>query len=78
MVLKVVVADNLAFAVDRHWDKAYYIENGMILALSLSFLFSFQIFADFAGYSFVALGIGYILGFRLPKILIIHLHCKFF
>lgn len=65
--LKVVVADNLAFAVDRHWDKAYYIENGTILALSLSFLFSFQIFADFAGYSFVALGIGYILGFRLPK-----------
>ena len=29
-------------------------------------LFGFQIFSDFAGYSCIAIGLGYLLGFKLP------------
>jgi alginate O-acetyltransferase complex protein AlgI len=36
-------------------------------ALWLSVMFSGQIFADFAGYSSIAQGLGYLLGFRFPR-----------
>ena len=64
--LKVVVADNLSIVVDRFWSEAFYIENGNLLALVMLLLFGFQIFSDFAGYSCIAIGLGYLLGFKLP------------
>lgn len=64
--LKVVVADNISVVVDRFWSEAFYIENGNLLALVMLLLFGFQIFSDFAGYSCIAIGLGYLLGFKLP------------
>ena len=64
--LKVVIADNISVVVDRFWNEAFYIENGNLLALLILLLFGFQIFSDFAGYSSIAIGLGYLLGFKLP------------
>lgn len=62
---KMVVADNLASFVDPNWVfGAKY--QASIVPLYLAFLFSCQIFADFYGYTQIALGSAYILGFKLP------------
>ena len=64
--LKVVISDNISLAVDKYWHLAFYIENGNLLSVSLAWLFGIQILSDFSGYSYIALGIGYLLGFKLP------------
>jgi len=67
LFLKLVIANNLAFFVDQNWDKAYYIENGADWPLFLILAFSFQIFADFSGYSLIAIGIALLFGIVLPQ-----------
>jgi len=61
---KVVVADTLAFFVDR--DLAHY----QLLSTSGAWLsmlgYSFQLYFDFAGYSDMAIGLGYMFGLRIP------------
>jgi alginate O-acetyltransferase complex protein AlgI len=61
---KVVVADTLAFFVDR--DLAQY----QLLSTSGAWLsmlgYSFQLYFDFAGYSDMAIGLGYMFGLRIP------------
>jgi len=63
--LKMVVADNLK-------DQTFFIQYPFFEALSglnlLSLLFgySMQIFADFAGYSLIAIGLGLVFGYKLP------------
>ncbi len=64
--LKMVCADNLAAYVDEFWDRGARSGADASFALWLSLLFSGQIFADFAGYSLIAQGLGYLLGFRFP------------
>jgi alginate O-acetyltransferase complex protein AlgI len=64
--LKMVCADNLAVYVDEHWDRAAEPGAGSGFALWAALMFSGQIFADFAGYSNIARGAAYLLGFRLP------------
>ncbi len=64
--LKMVCADNLSAYVDQHWDRGYRQGADASFALWLSVMFSGQIFADFAGYSTIAQGLGYLLGFRFP------------
>ncbi len=64
--LKVVVADNLAVYVDAWWGEMAKPGQPGLLCLLLAFLFSCQIFADFAGYTDIARGVAYLLGFRLP------------
>jgi D-alanyl-lipoteichoic acid acyltransferase DltB (MBOAT superfamily) len=64
--LKMVCADNLAVYVDEYWARGYRPETGTSFALWLALLFSGQIFADFAGYSSIARGLGYLLGYRFP------------
>ena len=64
--LKMVCADNLAAYVDEYWDNGYRDSMDPAFALWLSVMFSGQIFADFAGYSSIAQGLGYLLGFRFP------------
>lgn len=63
--LKSVIADNLAVGVDvffmnpghfNAWEALYY-----------CYCYSFQIFGDFAGYSYIAIGIAKILGYNFPK-----------
>ena len=64
--LKMVCADNLAAYVDEYWDNGYRRSMDASFAAWLSVMFSGQIFADFAGYSTIAQGIGYLLGYRFP------------
>lgn len=60
MFLKTVVADQLGLTVDAIYkDYQYY--NGATLALACVY-FTIQIYADFAGYSYMAMGIARTLG----------------
>jgi alginate O-acetyltransferase complex protein AlgI len=65
--LKMVCADNLAAYVDEHWFRGYRPETSATFSTWLAVMFSGQIFADFAGYSTIAQGLGYLLGYRLPR-----------
>lgn len=66
LFLKVVLADHLGSIVDKYWATAYEPGKGMLLPISLALLFSGQIYCDFAGYSNMARGVAFLLGFRLP------------
>ena len=65
--LKMVCADNLAAYVDEYWDRGTRVDGNATFAWWLAFMFSGQIFADFCGYSTIAQGLGYWLGFRFPR-----------
>jgi alginate O-acetyltransferase complex protein AlgI len=64
--LKMVCADNLAVYVDEYWNRGTEARSTSGFALWLALMFSGQIFADFAGYSNIARGTAYLLGYRLP------------
>lgn len=65
MILKIVVADNLARYVDAVYNNVYdYIGWPLLFA---TYLFAFQIFCDFAGYSYMAIGIARIMGINLME-----------
>jgi D-alanyl-lipoteichoic acid acyltransferase DltB (MBOAT superfamily) len=61
--LKVVIADRAAMIVNPIYDniRAY---SGVSLIIA-TYLFAFQIFCDFAGYSIIAIGCAKIMGFEL-------------
>lgn len=61
--MKVVVADRLALYTDAVFGNIAHHTGGSILVAAV--LFTFQIYCDFAGYSFIALGCARIMGFRL-------------
>lgn len=64
--LKVVLADSIAplvdevYAVDAH-------DLGGIDVLTIAFLFGFQIYFDFAGYSHIAIGCAKLMGINFPE-----------
>lgn len=60
---KMIVADTCGAVVDRMWDN-YASHTGFTLFLS-SVLFAFQIYADFSGYSDIAIGCARLFGIRL-------------
>ena len=61
--LKLMLADRLCIYVDTIYNNvAYY--NGKTCLLAALF-YSFQIYGDFAGYSYMAIGVAATLGFRL-------------
>lgn len=62
---KVVIADNLAGQVNDIFSN-YYEYSGSTLALGALF-FAIQIYADFSGYSNMAIGIAKLLGFNLMQ-----------
>lgn len=62
---KLVVADRIAIYVTATLDN-YPKHSGKTLLLS-SILYSFQIYADFSGYSDIALGVASTLGIRITK-----------
>jgi alginate O-acetyltransferase complex protein AlgI len=64
--LKMVCADNLAAYVNAHWKTGAVETTNASFALWLALMFSGQILADFAGYSSIARGLAYLLGYRLP------------
>jgi D-alanyl-lipoteichoic acid acyltransferase DltB (MBOAT superfamily) len=63
MFLKVVLADRIGIYVDSIYNNYQYMSGLSCLVASL--LYSSQIYGDFAGYSFMALGVGELFGFEL-------------
>ena len=63
MFMKVVVADNIGQQVDLVYG-SYQTKGGLDCLISM-FFYSIQLYCDFAGYSFMALGVGKLFGFNL-------------
>ena len=61
--LKLVVADRLSLYVDAVYNNIGN-HNGSTIALA-SVLFCFQLYGDFAGYSYIAIGCSKVMGFKL-------------
>ncbi len=62
---KVVVADTIAIQVENIYDNYQY-NNGITLLVA-TYLFAFQIYCDFSGYSDIAVGIARMMGFELMQ-----------
>ena len=62
---KLVVADNCAVAVNTIWE-SYPDQSGLALWIA-AFLFTFQIYCDFSGYSDIAIGCARLFGIRLRR-----------
>lgn len=62
---KVVIADNCAVFVNDIFAN-YESQPGIILAIG-AFLFAFQVYADFSGYSDIAIGTAKLFGFQLMQ-----------
>ena len=65
MFKKIVVADNCAIYVDQVWGDIAH-QSGSTLVLA-AILYSFQMYADFSGYSDMAIGVGKLIGFKIAK-----------
>lgn len=65
MFMKVVVADRVALYVDTVFPS--YMNYTGVTCFVASLLYTIQIYADFAGYSLMAIGIGKTLGFELTE-----------
>lgn len=65
MFMKVVIADRLGLYVDKVLPN--YVNYSGLACFEVSILYSIQIYADFAGYSLMAIGVGRLLGFDLPE-----------
>ena len=63
LVKKIVLADSIAPLVD---DIFFDVPASSFAAWVGAWLFAFQIYFDFSGYSDIAIGCAYLLGFRLP------------
>ena len=61
--MKTVVADRAAIYVDVAYNHVA-VQSGVTLLLA-TILFTFQIYADFAGYSYIAIGAAEVMGIRL-------------
>ena len=62
---KLVVADNCAVAVNNIWE-SYTDQSGLALWIA-AFLFTFQIYCDFSGYSDIAIGCARLFGISLRR-----------
>jgi len=67
LFLKCVLADNIAPLVDSGFRDFAPRDLGAIDVLVLAFLFGYQIYFDFAGYSQIAIGSARIMGIRFPE-----------
>lgn len=65
LFMKMVIADRASIIVDNVFDN-YTLYGSIELALA-AVLFSIQIYADFAGYTFVAIGAARVLGIHLTE-----------
>ncbi len=63
MFLKVVIADRLSMLVDPVYNNPTHYQ-GLALVLA-TFFFTFQIYCDFAGYSYIAIGAAKVMGISL-------------
>jgi D-alanyl-lipoteichoic acid acyltransferase DltB (MBOAT superfamily) len=65
MFKKLVIADRFITAIDAAWGAPQQMEG--INLLIAAFLFSMQLYADFSGYSDMAIGLGKLLGLKSAK-----------
>lgn len=65
MFMKVVVADRVGLYVDTILP--YYQNYSGLTCFTASVFYTIQIYADFAGYSLMAIGVGKVLGFELTE-----------
>lgn len=65
LVKKVVVADTLAVYADRFFAQGLSLSGAEVWVAA--YLFAFQLFFDFSGYSDMALGMGRLFGLRLSR-----------
>jgi D-alanyl-lipoteichoic acid acyltransferase DltB (MBOAT superfamily) len=65
MFKKMMIADKIAVAVDLAWNGIS--ETSGINLVVAAFLYTIQLYADFSGYSDMAIGVGKLLGFRITK-----------
>ena len=63
--MKLLIANRLAVIVDGAFD-FYHSKTGMTMLIAVV-LYGFQLYTDFAGYSYIAMGIGKLLGFDLVQ-----------
>ena len=63
LFMKIVIADNLSGIVTNVYDN-YLHYTGVEILLSTA-MFAFQIYCDFGGYSYIAIGSARVLGFKL-------------
>ena len=62
---KVLIADNLSVLIDPVWaDPSHYSASSFFMAVNG---FSWQIYCDFSGYSDIAIGSAYLLGYQIPR-----------
>lgn len=66
LFLKMVCADNISGVVNAHWAAGYTPGAPSGRTAILAVLFAAQIFCDFEGYSSIARGLAYWMGFRFP------------
>jgi alginate O-acetyltransferase complex protein AlgI len=62
---KILIADNIAYFVDRVFKDPAYFDGATLWAGSIAF--AVQVYCDFSGYSDMAIGTARMLGFRLPE-----------
>jgi D-alanyl-lipoteichoic acid acyltransferase DltB (MBOAT superfamily) len=66
LFIKVVLADSIGAVVDKSFDLPLS-SFSVIDVSTLAFLFGFQIYFDFAGYSAIAIGSALLIGIRFPE-----------
>ena len=65
MFMKMVIADRAAILVNHVFDEYY--KYGTVELVIAMVLFSIQIYADFAGYSYIAIGVARAMGIKLME-----------
>jgi D-alanyl-lipoteichoic acid acyltransferase DltB (MBOAT superfamily) len=65
LAMKVLVADPLAPVADAVFDHS--VQPGLLAAWAGTGAYTLQIYFDFAGYSLMAIGMGVVFGFSLPR-----------
>ena len=63
--MKMILADRIATFVDTVYDPVGFVEYSGFVVLIAAVLFSVQIYCDFAGYTYIAIGAAKIMGFDL-------------
>jgi alginate O-acetyltransferase complex protein AlgI len=66
LFLKMVCADNIASVLADNWPAGYRAGAGSTDLVLMTLLFGGQIYCDFEGYSSIARGLAYLLGWRFP------------
>lgn len=64
-IMKMIIADRIAMLVNTVFDPLSYQNYSGILAVIAAVLFSIQIYCDFAGYTYIAIGASKIMGIEL-------------